>query len=119
MTVKSKKRRLKRAREHQALSKTKAKFYGRLEIAGRGEPVVLAAQTTDSFKNFTPLSMTQVAESDRISREADVAFPSRSKCPQCGFSQKVRKDGTMSRHDVYAGSTPSECVGTGKQWNSG
>lgn len=47
--------------------------------------------------------------------------PARAKCPTCGFSQKVRKDGTMSRHDVYFGSQDTDrkqCEGTGQPWDA-
>lgn len=47
-----------------------------------------------------------------------VKVPTRAKCPQCGFSQKVRKNGLMSRHDVYLGSDPQECAGTGQRWDA-
>ena len=47
-----------------------------------------------------------------------VAVPTRSKCPSCGFSHKVRKDGTMSRHDVYYGDQPTQCEGTGQPWDA-
>lgn len=38
--------------------------------------------------------------------------PARAKCSVCGFSQKVRKDGTMGRHDVFLGTEAQPCEGT-------
>ena len=48
----------------------------------------------------------------------DDVVPARAKCPVCNFSHKVRKDGTMSRHDVYYGDQPTQCEGTGQPWNA-
>lgn len=47
---------------------------------------------------------------------ADVA-PSRAKCPACGFSQKVRKDGTIGSHGATPGSS-LQCEGTGQPWTT-
>lgn len=57
----------------------------------------------------------QVAESDEKAREAET--PTRANCPSCGFRHKVRKDGTMSRHDVFVGDQATECTGTGTHWS--
>lgn len=43
------------------------------------------------------------------------APPSRSQCPECGSSQKVRRDGTMGKHTY--GSEGRACAGTGRKWN--
>lgn len=49
-------------------------------------------------------------------------IPKRAKCPVCSTSQKVKRDGTMGRHDVVRNAGISEahqCAGTGKRWDSG
>lgn len=157
MTVKSKKRRLKRAHAHQAFCKGKTQFFGQLELAG-GKPLVpwqkgvvihslgelrnefgtttgrfsnsdkktvkLPPLLKETFKDFKPthadtefgtIELTTVPI--REFAVGEVTPPSRAKCPTCGFSQKVRKNGTMSRHDVYVGSDPRECEGSGRNWN--
>lgn len=126
MTVLSKKRRLKRAHAHQAFCKGREQFYRALELAG-GQPLApyqrrlvktVLAEQTDSLKNFTPTH----ADTDFGTIELETP-PSRAKCLSCGFSQKVRKDGTFGKHDaiVVRGSLTmkNECLGVGKQWNSG
>ena len=46
-------------------------------------------------------------------------IPSRAKCSTCGFSQKVRKDGTFGRHDAPLNDPGAiECAGTGMRWDS-
>ncbi len=114
MTVKSKKRRLERAHAHQAQSKGKAQFhdafrragYGTVVLGtGEGAPVIIIDDPTDHF------GFAEVMQSP-------VEIPSRAKCPSCGFSQKIRKNGTMSRHDVFVGSDPSQCEGSGQRWDS-
>lgn len=107
MTVKSKKRRLKRARAHQAQSKGKNQFHRAWDHAGMQEKEDAAL----AGKSILDL---QREYNERAAQEP----PKRAKCPSCGFSQKVRKDGTMSRHDVFIGSDPQQCEGTGKQWNA-
>lgn len=58
------------------------------------------------------------ATTPAVDRNAPVKQPTRTKCSVCGFSQKVRKDGTMSRHDVFLGSDVVQCNGTGKRWDA-
>ena len=44
--------------------------------------------------------------------------PTRATCPSCGFRHKTRKDGTLSRHDVFNGQNARECPGTGVFWST-
>lgn len=134
MTVKSKKRRLKRAHAHQALAKGRDQFHNAFEKTSLGtttgrfskKTVKLPPLLKETFKDFKPThadtefgTIELTTAPIREFAVGEVTPPSRAKCPSCGFSQKVRKDGTMSRHDVYLGSDPRECDGTGKKWNSG
>lgn len=142
MTVKSKKRRLKRAHAHQALAKGRDQFHNAFEKASlrekedavlSGKPLVpwpkgvvihSLGPMTDNFKDFKPThadtefgTIELTTAPIREFAVGEVTPPSRAKCPSCGFSQKVRKNGTMSRHDVYVGSDPRECEGSGGNWN--
>lgn len=112
----SKKRRLARARAHQQKTRTSVVGFIEKEL---GQP--LAPWQKDVVKQVLPGSdeKEQVAENlTKLQAEVN-GVPSRAKCPECGFSQKVRKDGTMSRHDVFLGSEPQECKGTGQRWQVG
>lgn len=40
----------------------------------------------------------------------------RAKCPVCGFSHKVKTDGTMGKHT--AGNEGRACEGVGRPWNA-
>lgn len=149
MTVKSKKRRLKRAHAHQAHCKGREQFHNAFAKASLREKedaalagtvwkngVVIKSMRTpdlvivDDLKDFQPthahteFGTIELTPPSRPERRPDPKListletpPSRAKCPSCGFSQKVRKNGTMSRHDVYVGSDPRECEGSGRNWN--
>lgn len=45
--------------------------------------------------------------------------PKRAACPVCCKRQKVKRDGTMGRHDIDSGyeGDRTECAGTGRKWN--
>lgn len=53
---------------------------------------------------------------ERAQHHALSSVPVRAACPECGFSQKVKRDGTMGRHDVGT-ETKRQCAGTGRKWN--
>lgn len=67
---------------------------------------------------WEPPTVEEVTNSPSMGDLVDEAVPKRSKCPECGFSHKVRKDGTMSRHDIYYGDQATQCEGTGQPWNA-
>jgi hypothetical protein len=124
MTVKSKKRRLKRAHAHQALRKGRNQFHAAFSNSmsmiekenlalgtSTGRVSTIAVPMTDSLKDtFKPIGA--------HTEFGDIEFkpPKRAKCPTCGFSQKVTKAGKMGRHDVYIGSDASQCKGSGEPW---
>lgn len=100
MTKLSKKRRLKRARAHaHRLDHRIGKA-----VPARGYLAKVAFDLLDESKDGIKIPAAET--------------PTRAACPSCGYRQKVRKDGTMSRHDVGS-ETARECPGSGKQWNDG
>lgn len=59
-----------------------------------------------------------LAEAEKVQHHALSSVPARAVCPRCERSQKVKRDGTMGRHDVIAGDgVPVQCRGTGEKWN--
>lgn len=119
----ARKRRLARARAHQ--KKTRG-----TEYAGRESAIELAPwQREMSDRVAAPITDQEVQGNllelqreynDRMVVEGEVVpeQPTRANCPSCGFRHKVRKDGTMSRHDVFYGSDATECSGTGQRWDA-
>lgn len=111
MTVKSKKRKLARARAHAERRDNRG------AVSTKAKVRVVLPSLDGPFSGFTAAPTSDEvgyvhADTELVAQEP----PSRTKCPSCGFSQKVRKDGTMSRHDVFVGSNPSQCPGTGRPW---
>lgn len=94
--------------------------------AKRDRQVVRAEQAMQTIDIPTPeiihphqrYGVDLVTNSPSMQDLVDDAVPARSKCPVCHFSHKVRKDGTMSRHDVYHGDQATQCEGTGQPWNA-
>lgn len=112
MTVKSKKRRLQRAHAHQALAKGRDQFHNAFT---HSMPMI----EKENLALTPPPRPERQPDPQLVTTIEASQIPTRTKCPTCGFSQKVRKDGTMSRHDIFVGSDAQQCEGTGKLYDGG
>lgn len=121
----SKKRRLARARAHQAKTRNTPPYSGLSLMEKENEALGFPARPIKGMRGGEvtffddPVPTKEEVAENLTKLQAEVnGVPSRAKCPECGFRQKVRKNGLMSRHDVFLGSEPQECKGTGARWNA-
>lgn len=104
-------------------SRGKSRFERRRKhaVITKGRSTLVAAAEAVLDKPLLPHQkeiLKGIEERAKPQHHALSSVPTRAPCPECGYSQKVKRDGTMGTHLTGKTIADKQCPGTGKRYNA-